>query len=204
MRLEHIDSFHGIFDVSPRVDSFDSLHGINSHGSKQVVITELGATLAKRSPDSMGVDSRSNDFARHRGLCCIDQRLPTQSIYFHTQVINHKLACLSTSQSVTGDDGRRVDFHLHKLICSSKEFCSNDHNGGRPISHFLVLLLCQVDKYSPGRVLDFKQRENGCTVVRNGNFLIYFQRQSMRECLRNALQCYPQAFCPNPKVLGSF
>jgi hypothetical protein len=62
-------------------------------------------------------------------------------------------------------------FGLHELIRPSQQFRSDDHDRGSAIPDFLVLLFCEVDKYSPSRMFDGEKGKNGRAVVGDRYFL---------------------------------
>lgn len=74
-----------------------------------------------------------------------------------------------------------MDPLLHELVRAAEKLSSNEHDGGRPVPDFLVLLLCEIDKYTTRWVFYCKKGEDCRAIVGDGDFL---QRISRKGKLR--------------------
>jgi hypothetical protein len=88
----------------------------------------------------------SNNLARHTRPRNVDECFPPKRIYLNAQLILHEPDRLPARKAVSRDDRRRVDPLLHELVRAPQQLRSDDHDRGRPVAHFLVLLLREVDK----------------------------------------------------------
>lgn len=97
----------------------------------------------------------ANDLARHRRLRDINESFATEGVNLNAQLVHHELARFSACEPVPSNDRRWMNASLDKLVRTAQEFSSDDHHRGRPVAYFFVLLLCEIDEYSAGWVLDF-------------------------------------------------
>lgn len=109
--------------------------------------------------------SPANDFARHARFRGIDERIPSQRIHFHAQLVLHELASLPTCQPITSNDRRWVDFLLHQLVRAPQKLRCDEDDRGCAIADLLVLLLGQINKYASSWVLNCKESEDCRAVI---------------------------------------
>ena len=154
--LQDIDSLDWVLDIASAVNCPNREHGINSHGSKEVIVSAASQPIRRRSVGE-AIYSPSDDLTRHTRLGCVDESLPAQLIDLCAHLVLHKPDSLPTCEPVSGDDRGGVDLLLHELVRAPEKLSCYEHDGGRPITDFLVLLLRKVDKNSAGGMLDRKE-----------------------------------------------
>ena len=116
-------------------------------------------------------NSRSDNFTRHAGLGDVDQALLSKCINLDTELFRQVSNCLLRCESVTGNDGRRVNLVLDEIVRSLQEFGSDDDDRGSTISNFLVLLLSEFYEDPSRWVFNFDQLKNRSSVIRDCNIL---------------------------------
>jgi hypothetical protein len=65
-----------------------------------------------------------------------------------------------------------VDLRFDELVRTAEELGGDDDDGSGTVADLLVLLLREVDEDPAGRVLDCEKREDGGTVIGDGDFLV--------------------------------
>lgn len=113
----------------------------------------------------------SDDFARHRCLRHIDQRLSSKRVHLDAQLFLHELDSLSSREAVPSDDRRRVDFRLDELVRPAQELRRDNDHRCRSIADLLVLFLCKIDEDFSSRMLDCEHGQDGRAVVGDRHLL---------------------------------
>ena len=60
-----------------------------------------------------------------------------------------------------------MDLVFHKLVGASQQFSCQYNHRRRPIAHFLVLLLRQLDQNTTGWMVNLQELENCCAIIRD-------------------------------------
>lgn len=114
---------------------------------------------------------RANDFAAHGRLCGVDEAFLAERIDLDGHLVGNELAGHLGSQTVAGDNGRRVNLVLDQLVGALQKLGGDDHDRSRTVTDLAVLLLRQLDQHFARRVLHFEKLENGGAIVADRDIL---------------------------------
>lgn len=100
VRFEYVYGLYRITNVPPLGDGLDGEHGIYGHGREEIVVA-------------------AQNLAGHARLGDVDESFATERIDLVAELLVHEFDGLFAGETVAGDDGRRVDLHLHEVVRSS-------------------------------------------------------------------------------------
>lgn len=115
--------------------------------------------------------ARSDDLARHAGLGNVDEAVLAERVDLDGELLSHEAHGLLAREAVAGDDGRRVNLVLDKVVRALEELGGDEDDRRRAVADFLVLLLGELNEDPARGVLDLDQVQDCRAVVRDGHVL---------------------------------